>query len=371
MLIGFKTQLQPNNKQRSLFLQHSGTARHAWNICLSGIKSILEHNKTHPDNKLKLPSSVDLHKWLVAVIKRDYPWYYEVSKCAPQQAIRHLSNSVSDFFKKKKISGKTVGFPSYKKRGRKDSFYLDGSIKTDNFAIQLPRIGWVRTYERLPQGITPKNVTVSRKADKWFVSFKVEIPEEITTKTRKVVGIDLGVKNLATLSTGEVIEGVKSYRKYEKKLARLQYLARKKEKKSKNRAKANLVIAKLHLKVANMRNNELHKLTSYLAKNHSKIVIEDLNVSGMMQNHKLAKAIQDMGFYEFRRQLDYKSKLYGSEVVTVNRFYPSSKTCSNCDVVKKELELGERIFKCEACGFEIDRDLNASINLEKAGSSSV
>jgi putative transposase len=365
MLLGFKTELKPNNQQKTLFAKHCGVARHAWNIGLSAIKFVLDHNKNNPEEKLKIPSAIDLHKWLVASVKPDYPWYYEVSKCPPQQALRNLCTALSDFFKKKKIRGKPVSFPRYKKKGKHDSFYLDGSLKTDHLAIKLPKIGWVRTHERLPQGTTPKNVTISRKADQWFVSFKIEVTEENTPKIREKVGVDLGIKTLATLSSKVVFEGAKSYKRFEKKLSRLQFLLRKKVKFSNNWYKAQLQIAKLHLKIADIRKDTLHKLTTYLAKNHGTVVIEDLNVSGMMANHRLAKAIADMGFYEFRRQLEYKTKLYGSELVIANRFFPSSKTCSNCDFIKTELKLSDRIFKCDNCGLEIERDFNASINLEK------
>jgi putative transposase len=173
------------------------------------------------------------------------------------------------------------------------------------------------------------------------------------------------IASIATLSSKVVFEGAKSYKRFEKKLSRLQYLLRKKVKFSNNWYKAQKQIARLHLKIADIRQDTLHKLTTYLAKNHGTVVIEDLNVSGMMANHKLAKAIQDMGFYEFRRQLEYKTKLYGSELVIANRFFPSSKTCSNCDFIKTDLKLSDRIFKCNNCGFEVERDFNASINLEK------
>ncbi|GGA33146.1 hypothetical protein CYANOKiyG1_50140 [Okeania sp. KiyG1] len=180
--------------------------------------------------------------------------------------------------------------PKFKKKGRDDSFTLDGSISVGFSHIKLPRIGWIKTYELLPNNVTPKSVTISKKADRWFVSFKVETIPQNTDKSVDVVGVDLGIKSLATLSTGEVFVGVKSYRKLEAKLSRLQYLNRHKTKFSCNWKKAQLKIAKLHSKIANIRKDTLHKLTTYLAKNHSQIVIEDLNVSGMMSNHKLAKA---------------------------------------------------------------------------------
>jgi len=167
----------------------------------------------------------------------------------------------------------------------------------------------------------------------------------------------------ATLSTGEVFEGAKSYRRYEQKLSRLQYLNRHKQRGSANWKKAQSKIARLHLHIANVRKDTLHKLTSYLAKNHGSIGIEALNVKGMLANHKLAKAIADMSFFEFRRQLTYKCELYGSELVIVDRWFPSSKTCSNCGIKKETLSLSERVFQCDHCGFTCDRDLNASINL--------
>jgi putative transposase len=368
MLLGFKTELKLNNKQKTLLAKSAGAARHAYNKGLAACIAVLEHNKQSPQSKLKFPSSVDLHKWLVEAVKPNNLWYYEVSKCCPQQALRDLCQAFKDFFKGKTIAGKKVGFPKFKKKGRRDSFYLDGCISCDHLKIQLPRIGWVRTYERLPQGFKPKNVVVSRQADKWFVSFKVETNLETTLKKLDVIGVDLGVKTLATCSDGTVFVGIKAYKKLEHKLSRLQFLNRKKVKGSSNWKKAQLKIAGLHRRIANMRKDCLLKISSYLAKNHGTIVIEDLNVKGMLANHKLAKAIQDMGFFEIRRQLEYKTQLYGSKLLVVNRFYPSSKTCSQCGNIKADLTLKDRVYICECCHLEIDRDLNAALNLRKAAS---
>jgi putative transposase len=365
LLLGFKTELKLNNKQRSLLAQHAGTARHAWNWGLALTQQILDHNKTNPDDKIKFPTAIDLHKWLVALVKPENQWYYQVSKCAPQYALRALAEAWKRCFKK------IAKAPKFKKKGKDDSFTLDGSIKCDHHKIKVPVIGWLKTYEMLPHGYQPKSVTISRKANRWFISFKVEVEPQQTVKNCKIVGCDLGIKSLATLSTGIVFEGAKSYRRYEKKLARLQYLNRHKVRGSSNWKKAQKKIARLHLRIANIRKDTLHKLTTYLAKNHSRIVIEDLNVSGMLANHKLAKAVQDMGFYEFRRQLDYKTQLYRSELIIADRWFPSSKTCSNCGHKKESLSLSERVFECEKCSFCCDRDLNAAINLSKAVSSTV
>lgn len=359
MLIGFKTELKLNNHQRTQLLKHCGVSRHAWNWGLALTKQILDHNKDKPDEKIKFPTAIDLHKWLVAIVKAENPWYYECSKSAPQEALRALKTAWDRCFKK--ISG----VPRFKKKGKNDSFTLEGAVKIlGSNKIQVPKIGVLKTYERLPQKEI-KSVTISRKANKWFISFRFDT-EKQENNSISIVGVDLGVKNLATLSTGEIIEGAKSYKKYESKLSRLQWLNRNKIIGSSNWKKAQLKIAKLHLKIANVRKDKLHKLTTLLAKNHSKIVIEDLNVSGMLTNSKLAKAISDMGFYEFRRQLNYKTELYGSELVVVDRWYPSSKTCSNCGYKKETLSLGEREFVCESCNFRLDRDLNAAINLSKA-----
>jgi putative transposase len=365
MLLGFKTQLIiTNNATRELLAKHAGVARHAWNWGLNLTKAILDNNQNNPENKIKFPTAIDLHKWLVAIVKPDNPWYYEVSKCAPQYALRHLRDAWQRCFQK------TSGVPKFKKKYKHDSFTLDGSITVDNFKIKVPIIGWLKTYERLPQGIKPKSVTISREADKWYISFNIEIPEQQTTKIADIVGVDLGVLHLATLSNGEIFEGAKALKLLEKKLAKLQYRNRHKVIHSSNWRKAQVKIARLHQRIANIRKDYVHKMTTYLAKNHGKIVIEDLNVSGMLANHKLAKAISDGAFYEIKRQLIYKCELYGSELIIADRWFPSSKICSHCGTKKESLLLSERMFYCEHCHIEIDRDLNAALNLAKLGGAS-
>ncbi len=359
MLLGFKTQLKVNKQQRLLLAQHAGVARHAWNQGLALCEQVLIHNKLNPDDKIKFPTAIDLHKWLVAAVKSSHPWYYDVSKCAPQYALRYLSDAFKSFFQKVK------GFPNFKKKGRHDSFTLDGAIHIDHVKVKVPIIGWIKTYELLPFGYKPKSVTISKQADQWFISWKIEVETSQTPKKQEFFGVDLGINHLATLSTTEVFNGAKSYKKYEHKLARMQYLNRHKQVGSNNYRKAQIKIARLHQKIANIRKDTLHKITTYISKNHAVIGIEDLNVSGMLANGKLSKAIADMGFYEFRRQLEYKTQLYGSKLVIVDRFYPSSKTCSSCGEKKSSLSLSQRVFQCNNCGFECDRDLNAAINLKQ------
>ena len=293
MLLGFKTQLKiTNNTTKESLVKHCGVARHAWNWGLNLTKLILDNNQNNPEDKIKFPTAIDLHKWLVAMVKADNPWYYEVSKCAPQYALRHLRDAWQRCFNKQ------AGVPKFKKKYKHDSFTLDGSITIDNFKIKVPRIGWLKTYERLPSGVKPSSVTISRIADEWYISFKIEIQPQQTPKILDVIGVDLGILHLATLSNGEVFEGAKALKLLEKKLRSLQYRSRHKVLHSSSWRKAQIKIASLHQRIANIRRDYVHKMTTYLAKNHSKIVIEDLNVSGMLSNHKFAKAISDGAFYE-------------------------------------------------------------------------
>ncbi len=386
---GFKTQLKINNKQRTMFLQHAGTVRHAWNwavaLCTEKIR------KSEP-----LPTAIDLHKLLVAEVKPNNLWYYLSSKCSPQQALRDLRDAFNDFWKMhhqqsplpihkrylkrylikyKKGEIKSLGlehekgYPKFKRKGTHDSFYLEGTIVMEQNRIKVPRIGWLKTYETLPQGVTPKNVVISRVSNDWFISFKMESVIK-QTQIVKSTGVDLGIKTLATLTDGSKYPCSQAYIQNTTKLRRLQrsqargyeYAKKHELQPGKNYQKHNKKIAKLHQRIANIRKDQIHKLTSDLVKNHNRIIIEDLNVSGMIKNHHLASAILDGGFYEFRRQLEYKCKWNGVELVIADRWFASSKTCSCCGH-KQDMPLKKRVFVCEKCGQVMDRDLNAAINL--------
>jgi putative transposase len=248
----------------------------------------------------------------------------------------------------------------------RDSFRLTGTIRFEGRKIQLPRIGKVRIKEKRERYHSGRilSITVRRRADRWFVSVTVEeeIPDP-TPRDRQVVGVDLGVKTMATLSDGTVFANPRAFGRKLKKIRQFSKSLSRKKKGSKNSEKAKLRLARMYLRIFNIRQDNLHKLTTYLAKSHSKIVIEDLCVSGMMKNRRLARAIGDVGFYEFRRQLEYKCQWYGSQLVVVPRTFPSSKLCSHCGHIKKELLLSEREYVCEQCGLQIDRDLNAALNL--------
>lgn len=363
-MLSYKIRLDLNNKQATLAKKHAGVARHAYNWGLAQCQ--VAHQ-----NKVKHPSAIDLHKRLNAEVKTVHKWYYEVSKCAPQEALRNVERAYKRFFQKKS------DFPKFKKKGRRDSFYLDGSIELRAKKIKLPHFGWLRLSETIAKdknGRYPviKNVTVSCRAGHWFVSFKTDTTPTLPAKHPKkpATGVDLGIKTLATLSTGEVFANLRPYKKYKRKLKLAQRKASKKYKKgakeqSKNYKKEQLKVANIHYKIACIRQDALHKLTTHLAQNHSEVVIEDLNVQGMTKNHKLASAILDGGFYEFKRQLTYKCEWYKTTLTLAPRFYASSKLCSSCGEKKEDLTLKDRIYHCEKCGLETDRDLNASLNLEK------
>ena len=290
---------------------------------------------------------------------------YETSKCAPQEALRDLHRAFQNFYRGLK-SGKKVGFPRFKRRGVRDSFRLYGTIRFHERAIQLPRIGKVRIKEKRKKYHSGRilSVTVRRRANRWFVSVTVE--EDIINPQSvrgAPVGVDLGVKTLATLSDGTTFVNPQALGRRLKKLRQLSKNLSRKKRGSKNHEKAKLRLAKMYLKIFNIRQDTLHKATTYLAKSHSKVVIEDLLVSGMLKNRRLARVIADVGFYEFRRQLEYKCGWYGSELVVAARTFPSSKMCSRCGHRKKDLSLSEREYECEQCGLVIDRDLNAALNL--------
>ncbi|WP_248277369.1 RNA-guided endonuclease InsQ/TnpB family protein [Brasilonema sennae] len=288
-------------------------------------------------------------------------WIKEKGICQKitQYAFDQLGAAYDRFFKG------LGGYPKFKKKGQNDSFTIDAGgkpILVGGMRVKLPTIGWVKTYEGLPHTTTTK-LSISRIADDWYIAFAYEAETEITSKLVDVVGVDLGIKELATLSTGVTFPNPKAYLKFIQKLKRLSKAHCRKTKGSSNRHKSKIKLAKHHNRVSNIRKDSLHKVTNYLCKNHAAIVIEDLNVSGMMQNRKLAQSIADCGFHEFKRQLEYKCKKFGSKLVLASRWYPSSKTCSNCGCKKESLSLSERVYSCKHCGHVIDRDLNAAINL--------
>jgi len=297
----------------------------------------------------------------------------EVTKCAPQLAIKNdLNSAFRNFFSKK------AGFPKFHKKGINDSFALSNDqFKIKDAHVRIPKLGDVRLAEHIRFSGKIIGAAISRKADKWFIAIQIEItkPEPTHIGDSQAIGVDFGVKSLAVLSDGTIFQSSKASRKYETKLRRLnQELSRRKgakkgEKQSANFRKTKRRIARLYARMADLRADETHKLSTMLTQNYGVIGIEDLNISGMLKNHKLARSISDAALSECRRQIEYKSEVSGSRVVVADMWFPSSKGCSSCGSVKETLSLSERTYHCDACGFTCDRDENAAKNLERYATS--
>lgn len=353
----FKYRIYPNKSQKEFLSKTFGCIRVIWN---ANVESFNSYDKDH-NPKPKIITKSDL------VIDR--PWLNEVSASAIQQKIRDFQETSKQFFSKTRK--KKINRPSFKKKSGNQSYRLPNQkFSINGNKIRLEKIGWVKMSvdRNMPDNSKILSCTVSMNCcGQYFVSVLVDTVIPSKNKTGKSVGIDLGLKSFATLSDGVVIDNIKFFREKQSEIIKIQkHLSRKK--KGSNRYKKNrLRIAGLHNKIVNKRNDFLHNVTTLLVNNYDVICIEDLNVSGMLSNHKLAKAISDTSFSMFRSMLEYKCNWYGKKLVVIDRFYPSSKTCSKCGWKKENLTLSDRVFKCENCGIEIDRDLNASINIERVG----
>lgn len=387
----YKVELDPNNKQRTEFMRHAGCARKAYNWGLGRKIEAYELRKHDLEagipTKLatKVPTAIDLHKELnllkkISVEDGGYPWMYESSKSAPQEALRDLDRAFDNFFRRCKanIVGVPKGFPKFKSRRRKIGGFRLGVPSVQNRTIRLPKIGSVRLKESdyLPitgtSGVRALSCSVSERAGRWFVSVPVEqdLATESDIRHLPVLGVDVGVKNLAVLSDGTVFENPKALARGSLRLARLQRVLSRRVKGSANRRKAKCLVARQHYRISCIRQDALHKCSSAITKRCSTVVIEDLNVVGMLKNHKLAKSVSDASMSELHRQISYKAAWRGVSVVTADRWFPSSKTCSRCGKRKAVLSLETRTYVCESCGLVEYRDLNAACNLRNLAVSS-
>ena len=362
---GYKTEVDLNHEQATACLKHAGTARFAYNWGLAQCEEAYRTTK-------KFLTSKELHRRLNALKASEYPWMYDVSKCAAQEALRDLEQAYKNAFrrcklkKEGKFKGK-VGFPTFKKRSKAiGSFTLTGSLHVFEKSIQLPRLGMLRLKERdyLPQGVHVMSACVSEHAGRWYVSVQVKEEQARQEKTaRAEIGVDLGIKTLATLSDGTTFDNPRSLKHHLKQLRHLEREKSRRTKGGKNRAKSRQKIARLHARLTHIRENATHQLTSYLCKNHALVAIETLAPSNMLKNHTLAQSVADSNFGEIKRQLLYKSTREQCHLVSIDRWYPSSKTCSSCGAIRNELSLSERTFVCFECGYVTDRDYNAAKNI--------
>lgn len=389
MLRGMKIALNLTDEQVQQMWKSAGVARWSYNYAITRAKkhylNYLEDNTTVS----KTLTEGQIRKELTVLKNTTHPWLKEVGSNVIKQAVKDWNDARIRFFK-------GLGeAPKYKSRNiSKPSFYVNyESLRRVNGGFRGEKLGFVKTTQPLPRiqkGTHYKNPRISFDGKYWYLSFSYEVPDISVDLTDLVIGVDLGVKNLATLSTGEFIENINKSRRVkqlEKQLRREQrHLARQMQANTKgylttanggrkpiykrplelcsNIQETKRKIKLIHRKLHSIRMNHLHQTTFYLVKQLPKgIVIEDLNVKGMLKNRHLAKHIQNAMFYEFRRQLEYKCLQYGIYLVVADRFYPSSKTCSYCGSIKSDLKLKERVYKCDSCGLEKDRDLNAAENL--------
>lgn len=334
--------------------KHAGISRFTYNWGLATWNAL--YNEGYKPNHLMLK------KFFNNEVKPVIPWLKEKGICQKitEFAFENLGKAFQRFFDKK------ASYPRFKRKGRHNSFTINSGGKpmaVGGTSLKLPTIGRVSTYEGLPH-TTTKSFTLSQKAGDWYISFSYEIESEITEKQHDYVGVDLGIKTLATITTGVVFVNPKALKQAQSKLNRLQRQLQQKVKGSNRRNRQKLRIAKAHRRVTNIRSDATHKATSFICKNHAVVAIEDLNSSGMMHNHKLAAAVGDANFSEFSRQIEYKATRYGSKVVLVDRWYPSTQLCSNCGF-KQPMKLSDRVYSCQECGYTTDRDLNAARNLKK------
>ncbi len=392
MRLARKVEVQPTPTQRQALLQHAGNARWAYNFGLRlkteaiSVRKALIASGTAPKDAPKVPSAIDLHRELNALKKvpvedGGVPWMYSASKAAPQEALRDLDCAFQHFYRRIK-AGEKPGYPRFKSRKQGiGGFRLTGSVRVQDRFVTLPVLGRLRVKpgdrRYLPVG-SHGTASVTEHAGRWYVSILEpgDAPSGPTQNGGSEVGVDLGVERLATLSDGAVIANPRALKREGRKLRLLQKEVSRKTKGSKNRAKANLRLRRAHARVANIRRDALHKATTMLTKNHGRIVIEDLRVKNMTRAASgagrrakagLNRSVLDACFGEFRRLLEYKGRLYGCEVVAVNPAYTSQR-CSTCGHTEAGNRRSQAEFMCLSCGFTKNADVNAAVNILRAGS---
>ncbi len=350
--LAYKTKLKLNNQQKTLMRQCAGYRRWLWNWGLNLKQKAYDRGITLNKSQLR--------KFYTNYVKPLYSWQSQLSSRIYQYAFIDLDQAYKRFYQG------VSKYPRFKKKGRcSNSFTIDAGgqpIIISGKNHKFPFFGWLKTYESLPICAT-KKITFSELGGDWFVSFFIELDFLPTKKNRDKVGVDLGISKLATLSSGVVFENPKAYSKALKRLARLQRNLSRKVFQSKNWYKAKLKVARAYRQVADLRKNAVHHLTSYLAKNHGEIIMEDLNVSGLIKNRHLSKALSDAALGMIRTQVEYKSSRYGSSLVLADRFFPSSQLCSNCGH-RQKMPLSVRVYDCPSCLLKLERDFNASVNLQ-------
>jgi putative transposase len=354
MLLAHKIQLYPNEAQAEYLRRCWGARRFAFNALLAHFKQ----------DGVKWSKKAAYEFFLKEVRQ---PWMAELTSRAPRNAIDDLHAAFQHFFRRVKAKQKP-GYPTFKKKGVNDSFALRERTKfdVDSRSLRLEKApGRIKLRQELRFTGEPRSVAVSLRAGKFYAAILVETEDYVAQTGNGTVGVDFGIKALATLSTGEVIPANRCLKSSLRRLKRRSRNLARKQRGSNRRAKAKLALSKLHKRIADQRSAILHETSDMLTRRFGTIVIEDLAVKNMVKNRSLARAISDAGFGGLRRMIEYKAALRGCHVIIADRFYPSSKTCAACGVIKDALTLADRVFQCDDCGHEIDRDLNAALNLKR------
>jgi putative transposase len=356
MIRSHRIRLNPTPEQANYFARAAGTRRFVFNWGLAEWKRQYEAGEK--------PSALALKKQFNAIKGEQFPWVYEVTKCAVEGAFMDLAAAFKNFFEGRK-AGRKVGYPKFKakKRSREGFYVANDKFDVSGHWIKLPHIGLVNMSEKLRFHGKVLSARITCTADWWYVSIAVEIPDAEKVVRKEQIGIDLGLNHLATFSDGRVLENQKPLRSLLSQVKRLSRSLSRKQKGSHNREKARRKLARLHYRITCIRDDLLHKATTHIAQTYGFVAVESLHVRGMMQNHALAQALGDAAFGRFTQLLATKVPMAGGKVVQVGRFYPSSKACSCCGQVKQDLSLSDRVFVCTACGFTLDRDHNAAINI--------
>lgn len=359
----FKFRLEPTKAQQVLLSKFAGCARFVFNYGLSIFKEAFE-------NKNKLPSYTDIANKLPKLKKsEDTAWLAEVHSQILQQSLKDLESAIKHFFRRIKEKKEKPGFPKFKKKGMHDAFRYPQGIKCANGKVFLPKVGQVPYRDSRPIDGVIKQATIKREGKHWFIAIVCEVEhaiQRVPISQERAIGIDLGLLNFAHLSNGEEIENPRWFRSELACLAKAQRNLCRKKKGSNNRKKAAEKVGKIHRRITNKRHDFLHKQSTTIVKNHDVVAVEDLNVSGMIKNRHLALSIADVGWKTFLAFLEYKSNWMGKHFVSIDRFEPTSKTCSMCGN-KQDMPLKIRTFVCSFCNMQMDRDLNASINIRSAG----
>ena len=356
MLKTHKIALDPTNVQATQFAQHCGYARVAYNHVLADFKDGLANDEWR--------SHIELNKRFNAIKRDTYEWCSQLNQRAAHNAIYF---NFQDAIKRWQ-SGQSL-FPKFKKRSKGQSFQADagrGTTIIEGQRIKLPKIGWVRMFQKLRHLGTIVKVVVSKTAHRWFASITVDTFDNDTThdiRHHPIVGVDVGIKHLVVTSEGIYYENPKALKRYERKLKRLSRQLSRRKKGSRNWRQTRVKLAKLHYRITCVRQDVQHKATAAIVNGASRIGIESLNVAGMLKNHQLAKALSDASLSSFLAMLTYKAERIGVKIVEADTFYPSSKTCSNCGAKDSNLSLSDRTYRCSECGHTQNRDLNAAINL--------